>query len=81
MQTLRCQPKNCCKAEYLIRGIARSKNVGWTHKASAEQESITGVWGGVQDKAPGQRARLCPPEAETLSAFGSLTVVTVDSSD
>jgi len=40
------------------RGVARSKNVGWTHVASAEREPIP--YNGV-------------PEAETLLAFGCPT--------
>ena len=28
-----------------VRGVARSKYVGWTDMASAERESISGVWG------------------------------------
>jgi len=56
------------------RGVARSKNVGWTHIASVEREPITGVWGGVscriQRHSSGQRVmRAKPPEAENLSAF------------
>jgi len=57
-----------------IRGVARSKNVGWTHMASAEREPITGVWGRPPAEfrgralVRGQGAK--PPEAENLLAFG-----------
>jgi len=37
-------------------GVARSKNVGWTHGERAERKPITGVWGrapsGVQEQRP-----------------------------
>ena len=37
------------------RGVARSKNVGWTHMASAEREPITGSGAGQK---PGGQAPL-----------------------
>jgi len=35
------------------RGVSRSKNVGWTHMASAEREPIMGVWGRSPQQGPG----------------------------
>jgi len=35
------------------RGVARSKNVGWTLIASAEGEPKTGVWGRSPQRGPG----------------------------
>jgi len=32
------------KVDGTYQGVARSKNVGWTHMASAEREPITKVW-------------------------------------
>jgi len=63
------------------RGVASSKNVGWTHTHGerAEREPITGVWGQSPQWGPGAEPLVrgsggqSPPEAQNLLAVGCLT--------
>ena len=46
------------------RGVARSKNVGWTHMASAKREPITGVWRRSPQRGPGAEPLVRKPGGE-----------------
>jgi len=53
-----------------VRGVARSKYVGWT---DGEREPITGVWGRNPQRGPGSEPLVRgakSPEAENLLASG-----------